>query len=156
MDNYHSLIYKRLIDIADIQRTQKDMIYPAKTIYVQVSACKRGGEDSWMITKDAGILESKFAVAIPKIEIYPEYFLICLNAYTPEWFAKYVGTNINIAMDDFKYFEIGYTNNIEIQKHYAEMIETADRQITLENEITDRCRTVKKWYLEKMFLGQED
>ena len=78
------LEYKKtvLADIAAIERAD-GRLYPAKTIYIQVSAARRRN-GSFFMTQEMAKLESKHAVIIPKIEIIPEYLLIALEKAAPD------------------------------------------------------------------------
>lgn len=152
MDKYQSLTSSVLTDIAEVRRAEKGKIYPKGTVYVQVSACNKSSKDSWMILEDPGCLEDKYACAIPNIDIDPDYFRIALEEATPEWFAKYVGTNINISMDAFKYFVVRYTENKEQQEKCVEMIRTIEKEIALILEGISVYKDIKEWYLSKMLV----
>lgn len=152
MDKCQSLTSSVLTDIAEVRRTEKGKIYPKGTVYIQVSACNKNSKDSWMILEDPGCLEDKYAVAIPNIDIEPDYFRIALEEATPEWFARYVGTNINISMDAFKYFIVRYNENKEQQAKYVEMIRTVEKEIALVRESIAANKDIKEWYLSKMFV----
>lgn len=121
--------HQYLTSLAEVKRTEKGRIYPKGTLYIQVSACKRGGEGAWNILDHESTLEDKYAVAIPKIDIIPKYLQIALDYQTPRWHARYVGTNINISMDTFDSLEVEYDDDLEKQKRYVEMIEAALRRI---------------------------
>lgn len=139
-----------LTSLAEVERTQKGKIYKKGTVFIQVSACKRGGEGAWEILKEASALEDKYAVVIPKIEIIPEYFKMALERYTPAWHARYVGTNINISMDAFNFLQIEYTTDLNEQKRYVEMMETVEKAIAEQEQIIDEYKKMKEWYLGKM------
>lgn len=142
-----------LTSLAEVERAKKDKKYKKGTIYIQVSACKRGGESAWNILKEESTLESKYAVVIPKIEIMPEYLKLALERYTPEWHARYVGTNINISMDAFEFLQIKYSTDLNKQKRYVEMVNTVEKAISEQEEIVDEYVKMKEWYLGKMFSG---
>lgn len=144
--------YQYLTSLAEVKRTEKGRMYLKGTLYIQVSACKRGGEDAWNILDHDSALEDKFAVAIPKAEIIPKYLQIALNYQTPRWFARYVGTNINISMDAFDFLEIEYDDDLEKQKRCVEMIDIAEKTAENQNRIIEEYKKMKDWYLQKMFV----
>lgn len=150
MNNTHS-IFKPLTEITTVERAQKSKVYPIGTLYIQVSACKRAGEEAWEILGMPQGLDSKYAVAIPKIEVVPKYLQLALEAVTPEWHKKYVGTNINISMDAFKYLEVGIDMNIANQMQVVNYFRTVERQAQLLKEQVKREQQVKRWCLCKMF-----
>lgn len=141
-----------LTALAEVKRTEKNKVYSKGTLYIQVSACKRGGESAWMILKKESILEDKYAVVIPTVEIIPEYLKIALEYQTPAWHAKYVGTNINISMDSFKFLKVQYETDLDTQKRYVEMIETAEKCAENEKKMIEELKTMKEWYLKKLFI----
>lgn len=147
-----SLICKTLPEIAEMERAQKGKMYPIGTLYIQVSACKRGGKDAWLIVSDkAQMIEDKYAVAIPSIGIVPRYLLLALQAVTPEWHRKYVGTNINISMDAFRYLKVYINPDIRIQMEVVAQFDIIDREIELIEEQVNFDKECKKWMLNKMF-----
>lgn len=151
MDNSY-LICKPITEIATIERAQKDKLYPVGTCYIQVSACKRAGENAWQIVTDKHqSIESKYAVVIPNIGIVPKYLFRALEAATPEWHKKYVGTNINISMDAFEYLKVRYNPDILTQMQVVSYFESMDSEIELIEEQIEMEKGIKKYFLHKMF-----
>ena len=144
--------HQYLTSLAEVKRTEKGRMYPKGTLYIQVSACKRGGEDAWNILDHESTLEDKYAVAVPKIDIIPKYLQIALDYQTPRWHARYVGTNINISMDAFDFLEVEYDDDLEKQKRYVEMIEAAEKAAEDEERIIEEYKKMKAWYLKKLFV----
>lgn len=153
--NSSDLICRPLTEIADVERTQKNRIYPEKTIYVQVSACKKNTEQIWNLTRAAGTLEDKYSVVTPKIDILPRYFVIALENVTPEWMARYVGSNINIAMDLFKHLQVYYHPKREDQYKVLAVLNMIQEEIDEETRTMAELREAKTWFLEKM-IAQEN
>lgn len=149
MSNLH-LICKPLTEIAKVERTQKGKIYPEKTIYIQVSACKKGTERIWNITKQEEMLEDKYAVVVPQIDIIPRYFVVALENVTMEWMHRYVGSSINISMDVFKHLNVAYHPDIQEQCYVLSVLDPIQDEI---KEIEERIKLekqAKEWFLEKM------
>ncbi|MBQ7264704.1 MAG: hypothetical protein IJS61_01250 [Firmicutes bacterium] len=141
---------KPLTEIADIERVQKNKIYPMKTIYVQVSACKKNSEYIWYMLNDSSILEDKYAVIVPKIDIIPEYLVVVLERVTLRWMHKYVGSSINISMDLFKYLEVEFHISKEMQKFVLSILEPISEEIKLIEERIEKEQAAKKIFCKKM------
>jgi hypothetical protein len=146
------LEYKKtvLADIAAIERADGGL-YPAKTIYIQVSAARRRN-GSFFMTHEMAKLESKHAVIIPKIEIIPEYLLIALEKAAPEFLRKYVGDNINIQMSALSLFEIEYHINRDTQRYIVDYMSNLQRAIDAEEAEIETIRDLKRYMLSKMLI----
>lgn len=142
-----------LTDIADVDRAQKGKIYPAGTIYVQVSATPKYTDEIWNILKQSGELPGKFAVIFPKIEIIPAYLVLALTRNTAEWQARYIGDAINISMELFKELKIIYHPDIEAQAEILRKISIVDKAIEFESQQVDLNKEAKGFFLQKMFPG---
>lgn len=151
MDNYSFHCRSVLLpEIADVERAVKGKIYPAQTIYIQVSACRKSGKEQWYISKEAGEIENKFAVLVPRTDFDPYYLRIALERSAPEFMHKYVGTNINIQMDAFQRYEFDYHEDKQTQKLIAAFAKKADRGIESEKKTIDTLRELKRYMLGKM------
>jgi restriction endonuclease S subunit len=144
-----------LTDIADVDRAQKGKIYPAGTIYVQVSATPKYTDEIWNILKQSGELPGKFAVIFPKIEIIPAYLVLALTRNTAEWQARYIGDAINISMDLFKDLTVIYHPDIQAQAEILRKISVVDKTIEFESQQVELNKEAKSFFLLKMFPGGE-
>lgn len=144
-----------LTDIADVDRAQKGKIYPAGTIYVQVSATPKYTDEIWHILKQSGELPGKYAVIIPKIELIPAYLVLALTRSTAEWQAQYIGDAINISMDLFKELKIIYHPDILAQDGILQKISIVDKAIEAESQQVELNKEAKSFFLQKMFPGGE-
>lgn len=140
-----------LTDIADVERAQKGKIYPAGTIYVQVSATPKYTDEIWNILKNSGELPGKFAVIFPKIELIPAYLVLALTMNTAEWQARYIGDAINISMELFKELRIIYHADIEAQAEILRKISIVDKAIEYESQQVELNKEAKNFFLQKMF-----
>lgn len=145
--NYFKTV--KLKEIAVVERAKKNEIHPKGTIYIQVSACKREGK--WEILEESGPLESKYAVVRWKIPVNPTYMYEILNGSVGRWKQKYVGTNINIQMETFAYYELQYHPDIKVQNKYAEVFKKVNCMEKLEKTYTENLKELKKYHLERMF-----
>ncbi len=140
----------KLIDIADVKRAA-NQIYKKDTIYIQVSAAKRSNlKMFYRLDKDA-ILESKYAVIVPRIEIDAEYLENILEICAAEWHHKYVGKSINIQMSAFNEFELEYHTDLETQAYIKSMIQGFDVAIQKEKRFIEEAKNYKRYLLNKMF-----
>lgn len=144
-----------LTDIADVDRAQKGKIYPAGTIYVQVSATPKYTDEIWHILKQSGELSGKYAVIIPKIELIPAYLVLALTRSTAEWQAQYIGDAINISMDLFKELKIIYHPDILAQDGILQKISIVDKAIEAESQQVELNKEAKSFFLQTMFPGGE-
>lgn len=147
-----NLNYKhvKLLDIAKVERAG-NRYYPAGTIYIQISAAKRTGLPQFRILRKKTKLESKYAVVSPTVEMIPDYFVFALERAAPEWKHRYVGNNINIQMDAFRYFELDYHEDICTQKYICDSLREVQKQIeNVERQIGYEQR-LKKYMLKNMF-----
>ena len=147
----HSLKTSRLTDICDVDRAKKGTIYPAGTIYVQVSAYHSYTDAIWELLAEPSELAGKYAVVVPKVDIIPAYLVHALEAQTAEWRTRFIGDAINISMDLFKCLFVAWHEDIEEQKQVLEsfavvdnMLKLVEKQIALEKE-------AKKYFMAKMF-----
>lgn len=146
----YSLISAPLTEIADVERSKKGTIYPKGTIYVQISACKKGTEHIWNILSEDGTIESKYAVVRMKIPCIPEYLCVALENVTLEWMHKYVGKNINISLDLFRYLVVRYHSEVREQLEVLAALKPIQDEIELIKEQIAREKETKKWFLGKM------
>ena len=137
----------RLKDIAEVERARKGQIYPTGTVYVQVSATR----GQLHILKEPGEIEGKYATIIPKIRVYPLYFLIALERAMPRFLARYQ-TTINIQMENFEHFEIELHEDYETQMEIAEIMRQCDRVCENEEKIIEALKSSKKMALGTMFV----
>lgn len=140
----------RLSDIATVERAQKKLVYPKETIYVQVSACKKTDSNIFYMTQKEGHIETKYAVIVPTEQVVPAYLKIALNNAAGEFMQKYIGDNINIQMELFKYFELDYHRDISTQRYICEKIGEVDNAIMAEQLLCDNWKDFKKVMLDKM------
>lgn len=140
----------KLTDIAYIERAVKDRVYPAGTVYIQVSACRRAGLDQFFLTSEAGPLESKYAVILPKERTDSVYMVEVLNLNADSFMYKYVGTNINIQLDSFKWFELEWHPNYETQKNIGLIMTKMREEDEREEQTIEDLKDFKKWMLSEM------
>lgn len=144
-----------LTQIASVERAQKNRIYPAGTIYVQVSAAPKYTDDIWKILGQSAELPTKYAVLTPLTEIIPSYLTLALRIHTAEWQARYVGEAINISMDLFQFLQVDIHTDIRAQMACVENIKIVDALIECENQTIEKSKEAKDFFLQNMFPAKE-
>lgn len=152
MINLYNYSENRLTDIADVVRTTKGTVYPKGTIYIQVSACSKTEDNPFKLLGLDSELESRYAVVIPKIDIIPEYFIEVLGLAAPKWRHRYIGTNINIQMDCFKFLVVMYHNEHETQRYIMDTLEPFNNAIDQTKEEIEAAKELKRWSLDNMMI----
>ncbi len=138
----------RLLDIADVERSKKGIIYPAGTIAIQVSATKG---DTIFLEESSEIEPSKYAIIKPKKEVKDYYLYSAIIREISKFLSRYI-QNINISIDDFKHFEIDYHENLETQQEIVNTMRTLDDAIKLQEGIIEKNKIIKKNLLNDMFV----
>lgn len=141
----------RLIDVADIERCRSGVVYPAGTCYIQVSACAKNSAAKWHITEQDTELPGKYAAVLPKIPIVPLYLLETLEYSADEFFCRYVGSNINIQLDIFKYYTISLHERLEDQQEVVNVLTPIKQDIEITQREISRWHDLKTFSLENMF-----
>ena len=147
-----NLNYKtvNLLDIANVERASGKE-YPKGTIYIQISAARRDGLSQFKMLKQSAVLESKYAVVIPNQYIVPEYLVCALERSGKEWRHKYVGNNINIQIDAFKWLKLQYHPDIEAQKFVANIMQAIDNEIASVANTIQQEKELKRYMIANMF-----
>lgn len=141
-----------LLELCDVERAKAKKCYPKGSCYIQISACRRKGLEQFKMLHTNAQLESRYAVVIPKIKIYSAYLLIALNNSADEFMHKYVGTNINIQIENFGYFKMLFHDDYNEQKHIAEQFEVIEKLEEYERQQIKKCEDIKKWSLDNLFV----
>ena len=141
----------RLYDVAQIERAVSGKNYPAGTVYIQVSACRRANLEQFRITKEAGTLEGKFAAIIPIRPVLPEYLQITLENSAEEFMRRYVGSNINIQMSAFDNFTLRWQDDLDAQRFVVDSLSAIRQGMEAEESEINRLQAMKQYFLEALF-----
>lgn len=143
--------YKRLKDICDIERAVSDKIYLPGTNYIQVSACAKNSAVKWHITDKHTTLPGKYAVVIPKVPIIPEYLNEALEFTAEEFFARYIGSSINIQMNLFDFYEVPFYPDKRDQQRVIDTLKPIRQDIAATQKQIEQWAATKGWFMDKMF-----
>nr|DAZ52451.1 MAG TPA: hypothetical protein [Caudoviricetes sp.] len=135
-----------ICNIANIERAIKDVIYPAGCIKVLLSATR--GQIEYM--ESAGLVESKYAVIKPIIDINRKYLFVSIQKQWEEFLYKYQ-TGINLQIGVFEHLKI-YVHNKETQEYIADAFETLEIEMQKEMEMINEYKNMKKSYMGKLFV----
>lgn len=148
-ENYLSDI--PLTDLADVIRVRKDDVLPKGTLYIRVSACKKSDEEIWYVMEEEGNPGEGYAYLEAKTDWNPVYMAEVLNANSEKFMTRYVGKNINISMDLFKFYKLDYHPERETQDGIAEMLDGIRAAIADRKNKIERCKKMKEWSLNRLF-----
>ena len=131
MENYNPCIREVVLtDIADVVRPAAGKIYPAGTVYIRISACRRPGQEQFFLTETEGEFEGReCAVVIPKKKTDPVFLKEVLNKYADRFMHKYVGKSINIQLGSFKFFKMCWNDDYRTQRHVGALLTALDRSL---------------------------
>ena len=142
----------RLPEVARVERCRSGVIYPARTVYIQVSACAKNSAEKWHITESAGELPGKYAAVIPTVPVIPWYLKEALEYSADEFFCRYIGSNINIQMDLFNFYTLPFYSDLKEQARVVDMLKPVEDDIELVEREIEEIGKIKKWFLEKMMV----
>lgn len=141
-----------LLEIANIERAVKGNIYKSGTIYIQVSACRRAGLEQFFALKESREVENKYAVILPKFPVVNEYLLEALNRCADEFMFKYVGSNINIQIETFKYFMLDYHDDLDTQQFIAAFSQTINKALERSDSEMKQVKNLEKYMLANLMI----
>lgn len=142
----------RLQEIARVERCKSGVIYPAQTIYIQVSACAKNSAEKWHITNRAEELPGKYAAVIPTVPVIPLYLKEALEYSADKFFCKYIGSNINIQMELFEFYTLPFHSDLKEQTRVVDMLKPVEDDIELAEREIEAMESVKKWFLTKLII----
>lgn len=146
------LIKKKLKEIATIERAIKGKVYEKGTPLVALSASMEADKGGIAYVKEAGEVESRYAVIIPKNRNMPPKYLYwaMLNEYD-EFYAKH-NTGINLQIGELDYYEVYVHNDLESQYAVVELMNAQEQHEENEIQILEHFNKVKKYFIDKMFI----
>ncbi len=143
----------KLYDIADVVRCGGGVMFPAGTCYIQVSACAKNSADKWHITETAVELPGKYAAVIPKVPVLPLYLREALESTAEEFFCRYIGSNINIQMELFKYYVLPFHWDMAEQQNVIDVLLPMEKAITAVEREIELCEKFKGYFLDNMMAA---
>lgn len=138
---------RNILELTDFERVKKGKIYPSGTVYIQLSATD--GVVRYLL--EAGTLEAKYGVFVPKSDILPSRYLFYMLEYEmPHFLARYqAGMNIN--PDIFKHLQVTYYPELKYQRELAILLDNVQAVYGQQKDEKEKWETFKKYHLEGMF-----
>ncbi len=138
----------KFLSVADIERSRKNIVYPAGSIKIQLSA----SDGQLVYMREAGQAEDKYGVISVKDPdvLDGEYLYYILEKNLPSFLAKYQ-SGMNINPEIFKYLKIDIHNEIETQRAIVKVLGKMRRELEREEETISKLTAVRDWHLGKMF-----
>lgn len=132
-------------EVASIERSRKDVIYPAGSILIQLSASK--GQLIYMKNKRA--VDSKYGV-ITCHDIEPDYFYTVLQEVLPAFLETYQ-TGLNIVPDIFHELKVTIHTVKDVRRFVTEFATISDRLEKISEREIEKYKVAKQYHLENMF-----
>ncbi|WP_300562742.1 restriction endonuclease subunit S [Companilactobacillus sp.] len=136
----------KLEDVAEFGRAKADMIYPAGTSTLQISASR--GQVGFL--SEEGCIASKDVAIIPQAGINPKYFNVVLKKNVEAFMSKYA-TGINIQEHEIGNFPI-QVHNQETQHAVVLMIKRIDDEEQNVNDTINAYQKMKQTFLSQMMV----
>ena len=84
----------------------------------------------WHITEKQTELPGKYAAVLPKVPVVPLYLLETLEYSADEFFCRYIGSNINIQLDLFKYYMLSFHDDLNDQQEVIDILKPIREDIS--------------------------
>ena len=136
-----------ILEICDFERVKNGKVYPAGTVYIQLSATD--GVVRYLYEDKP--LEAKYGVFIPKTDKLPSRYLFYVLGYEmPNFLARYqAGMNIN--PDIFRHLKINIFEDAAIAGKVAAMLDNVEGYYKREEHEKEGWQEFKKFHLDGMF-----
>lgn len=142
---------KRLKDIAEIERAIAGKIYPQYTPMIALSASMTSDKGGIAYLKEAGEVESRYAVFLPKDEeLEPLYLYYIMLSEYDEFFAKH-NTNINLQIGELDHYFVYIHKDKKTRLLMVEALKGFDEEIEKEAKMLEQLGNVKKYLLKNLF-----
>lgn len=138
---------KNVNEICNVERAVSGKTYKAGTCFIKLSAV----DESVGQIREPGMIDSRYAVLEPKADINTAYLYIAISRAFPDFLRQY-RTTINLQFDTLKHFVIDWHDDEDAQAYVADQIGTVDSVIEYLENMIEREKEMKRWYLSKMMV----
>ena len=138
---------KNVNEICNVERAVSGKTYKAGTCFIKLSAV----DDSVGQIREPGTIDSIYAALEPKADINTAYLYIAISRAFPDFLRQY-RTTINLQFDTLKHFVIDWHDDEDAQAYVADQIGTVDSVIEYLENMIEREKEMKRWYLSKMMV----
>ena len=134
-------------EICNVERAVSGKIYKAGTCFIKLSAV----DESVGQIREPETIDSRYAALEPKADINTAYLYIAISRAFPDFLRRY-RTTINLQFDTLKHFVIDWHDDQDAQAYVVDQISTVDRDIEYWENMIEREKEIKRWYLSKMMV----
>ena len=134
-------------EICNVERAVSGKTYKAGTCFIKLSAVNESV--GWI--REPGTIDSGYAALEPKADINTAYLYIAISRAFPDFLRQY-RTTINLQFDTLKHFVIDWHDDEDAQAYVADQIGTVDSVIEYLENMIEREKEMKRWYLSKMMV----
>lgn len=135
-----------LLDLVDMERAKKGVVYREGSIKVQISATK--GQTHYLCSDQE--VESHFVVFRPKPGVCGEYLCHVLQEELPQFLYAYQ-TGLNIKPEIFEHMKVDFHTDSDTQKHIASIMRAVGEEIEVVHKQIEAFNDLKSYHLDKMF-----
>lgn len=134
-------------EICNVERAVSGKTYKAGTCFIKLSAV----DEFVGQIGEPGTIDSRYAALEPKADINTAYLYIAISRAFPDFLRQY-RTTINLQFDTLKHFVIDWHDDEDAQAYVVVQIRTVDSAIEYLENMIDREKEMKRWYLSKMMV----
>lgn len=138
---------KNVNEICNVERAVSGKTYKAGTCFIKLSAV----DESVGQIREPGMIDSRYAALEPKAKINTAYLFIAVRRAFPDFLRQY-RTTINLQFDTLKHFVIDWHDDEDAQAYVVDQIRTVDSAIEYLENMIEREKEMKRWYLSKMMV----
>ena len=132
--------------VCDFERAIDKKIYPIGSCYIKLSAV----DEFVGQINDAGRIDSRYCVFIPKDGVNTDYLFIAISRSFPKFLCKY-RTTINLQIDVVSKFELNWHEEKEVQSYIVKAMKKIQKEIELTEMQIEHEKNQKKYYLGNLF-----
>lgn len=135
-----------LSELATIERTQANKVYPEGCILIQISATR--GQTIYLEKSKA--VEPNYAVVIPNDNIVPRYLYFAISNEIEHFMSRYM-QGLNIVCEDINFMDVHWMRK-EYQYVVIALLDVIEVLIEIEMKIIELLKLLKSYFLEQMFI----
>ena len=144
--NFKNFEYVPILDLVNIERAKAEKVYKAGSTLIQVSATK----GQVLFLEEDSEVAPKYAVLEPKDITDGAYLYYVIQNFLPDFLVRYQ-TDMNIQLDIFKFFEVGYHLQKETRDYIANSFMVIDMQRKAAMQLRDTYQALMDYILNQEF-----
>lgn len=136
-----------ITDVCEVERAKEGKTYPAGTCYVTLSAA----HDTVLCLSEDGMIESRYAVLIPRDGAETDYIKAVLDRTFPRWLKSH-RTDINLKFEELTSLCIEWYDDREQRREVGEASRRMDELMEAERKTVEELKGLKNYMLLRMFV----